>query len=531
MSNNLPLNNTQEWALLKGHKKDMEQIHMRDLFTRDPERFEHFNLQCEGLLFDYSKNRITEDTIESLMALVDMAGLTEKRTAMFSGSKINKSEDRAVLHTALRRPPTAQVLVDDENIIPVVHKTLDKMAKLSHDIRNGNITGHTGKPFENIVHIGIGGSGLGPEFAYEALRHTNAPEIPCRFVSNIDGAQIHDVLQGCDPETTLFVVVSKSFTTEETLENARTARDWLAEKTGCSSRDGAKHFIAVTAASENAANFGIARDHILPLPDWVGGRYSLWSAAGISLCIAFGFDSFRALLDGAHRMDRHFTDTPLRQNIPVIMALIGIWHRNFWDYQVQAILPYSHALRLLPFHLQQLDMESNGKHCLLNMEKAPYHTGSVLFGSAGTDCQHSYFQLLHQGTTIVPCDFIGVASAAAPYKNAHRKLLSHMLAQSKALMEGSPGINSSGQLSHNHFDGNRPSNTIILQRADAFHIGLLLALYEHKVFVQGVIWNINSFDQWGVELGKTLAKDIQSAGGSSYETDSSTAGLMAHLGL
>lgn len=518
--------------MLKGHKQDMEHIHMRDLFAAAPDRFRHFSLKYEGLLFDYSKNRITENTMGDLMALAEMAGLEEKRAAMFSGRKINESEDRAVLHTALRRPPGDQVPVDGEDIMPAVHSTLDQMAALSDALRSGTKTGCTGKRFEKIVHIGIGGSGLGPEFACEALRHAHQQKIPCRFVSNIDGAQIHDVLRDCDPETTLFVVVSKSFTTEETLENTRAAHSWLTEKTGRSDA-AAQHFIAVTAAVENAANFGVIRDHILPLPDWVGGRYSLWSAAGISLCIAFGFDVFRALLDGAYRMDRHFTDTPLRRNIPVIMALLGIWHRNFWDYQTQAVLPYSHALRLLPSHLQQLDMESNGKHCLLNMEKTPYQTGPVLFGSAGTDCQHSYFQLLHQGTTIVPCDFIGIAETGAPYEEAHRKLLSHMLAQSKALMEGSPGIgiNSNGQLSHNHFDGNRPSNTIILHKADAFHLGLLLALYEHKIFVQGVIWNINSFDQWGVELGKTLAKDIQSSGSNVFETDSSTAGLMAHLGL
>lgn len=520
------LNKCAAWKKLEKHRKAMEKTHMRDLFAADPRRFDKFSLSAGSLFLDYSKNRITEETIRLLCDLAQMCDVESWRDRMFAGEKINISEDRAVLHTALRRPAADTVTIDSKNVMPFVHDTLSKMEKFSHAVRSGAWKGHSGKKITDIVNIGIGGSDLGPRMVCRALRSASTSGPAVHFVSNVDGADIQQTLKGISPETTLFVVASKTFTTQETMANAQAARQWLLASLS-DEKAVARHFVALSVNAEAAASFGIPADNLFPFRDWVGGRYSLWSAIGLSICLEHGFDIFRALLDGAHEMDAHFRAAPLDRNMPVILALLGIWYRNFWQAQAYAVLPYAQMLSLFPAWLQQVDMESNGKSTDKDGNSVSYETGPVIFGTAGTDCQHSFFQLIHQGTGFIPCDFIGVKEPMSPHAEQHRMLLANMAAQGQALMEGRDGKSSAGN-PHRSFAGNRPSNAIVMERLDARTLGMLLALYEHKVFVQGILWNINSFDQWGVELGKILASGILS--GESM-LDSSTRGILQRLGI
>ncbi len=523
------LNNKPEWKALKSHRRAMENTQMRDLFAADPTRFERFSLKYEGLLFDYSKHRITDETIGLLTDLARACDLEAWRDKMFAGEKINESENRAVLHTALRRPADENVIIDGEDIMPFIHKTLFRMRDFSNSVRDGSWTGHTGKPIETVVNIGIGGSDLGPYMVCEALTPHAECSVSVRFVSNVDGAQITDILRDCNPETTLFIIASKTFTTQETMTNATTAKAWLLDALKDENAI-ARHFVALSTNEEAVTAFGIAPENMFPFRDWVGGRYSLWSAIGLSICCAIGFYEFEDLLRGAHAMDTHFRTAPLESNMPVIMALLGIWYRNFWDAESMAVLPYSQHLHRFPAFLQQLDMESNGKSVDRNGTIVDYATGPVVFGEPGTNGQHAFYQLIHQGKALIPCDFIAPVQSPSPHGHHHDILLANMFAQARALMEGRDLANSDND-PQKVFDGNRPSTTILMDRLDPFQLGMLIALYEHKVFVQGIIWNINSFDQWGVELGKVLAKGILETitDGTSQDTDSSTAGLTAHF--
>jgi glucose-6-phosphate isomerase len=517
------------WKALQAHRRALESVHMRDLFAADPRRFDRFHVKSGGILFDYSKHRVTEETMALLLDLAKARDVEGWRKRMFAGDKINTSENRAVLHTALRRPATDKLVVDGEDVMPFIHATLQRMASFSQAVRQGQWTGYTGKRIKTVVNIGIGGSDLGPQMVCEALKHL-PDALDTRFVSNVDGAHIVLTLRGLDPETTLFVVASKTFTTQETMTNAATARDWLLAALK-DKKAVANHFVALSTNEKAVAEFGIAPENMFPFRDWVGGRYSLWSSIGLPICLAYGFETFRALLDGAYAMDRHFQDAPLEKNIPVIMALLGLWYRDFWDTQSYAVLPYSQNLHRLPAFLQQLDMESNGKGVDRGGKPVPCPTGPVVFGEPGTGNQHSFMQLIHQGTALAPCDFIGFVAAPVPSGDHNRLLLANLVAQSQALMQGRTLAEAGGD-PQRVFSGNRPSTTLLLDRLDARHLGMLLALYEHKVFVQGILWNINSFDQWGVELGKTLAGRIlesMDAGGPD-DADSSTKSLLAHIG-
>lgn len=502
MSNNPT--HKEEWKDLESHAKEMGSTSINDLFASDPQRFENFSLQLEGLFFDYSKHLMTDKTIQKLIALAKASNIEQKRDDMFNGAIINTTENRAVLHTALRRPESDKVMVNDKNVIPFIHDTIKKMEDFSKNIRSGTLNGHTGKPFKHIVNIGIGGSDLGPHLVCDALQPFSTKDITMHFVFNIDGTHISQIFEKIDPETTLFIVASKSFSTQETITNAGTAKEWLTQKLG----DGAiqKHFVALTSNARKAKEFGITENHIFELKDWVGGRYSLWSAIGLPICIAAGFDNFRKLLEGAYTMDRHFKTAPLEKNIPALMALLGIWYRNFWNMGSYAVLTYAHGLNRFPAYLQQLDMESNGKNIDRDGNKiTDYKTSPVVFGEAGANGQHAFYQLIHQGTNIIPCDFIAAIHSEYNIGNHHDLLLGNMLAQGQALMQGQRNENNPFR----NFDGNRPSSTILINRLDACHLGMLIALYEHKTFVQGIIWNINSFDQFGVELGKELAHKIE----------------------
>ncbi|HBR67760.1 MAG TPA: glucose-6-phosphate isomerase [Rhodospirillaceae bacterium] len=514
-----------EWKALADHHKEASSVHIRDLFVRDPARFDHFHLRHEGLLYDYSKHNITAETRTLLLDLAKVCGAESLRGDMFGGKTINNTEDRAVLHTALRRPAKDNVKVDGENVMPLVHAALEKMKQAAQAVRSGEWKGHTGKSITDVVAIGIGGSILGPRMAVKALAPYTDRNLKFHFVSNVDGSDLSETLLNLRRETTLFIVASKTFTTQETMTNALSAKDWLC---GRQSHDIAKsHFIAVTAEVKNAADFGIAPENVFPLWDWVGGRYSIWSSVGLPLCIAIGPENFQKFLDGAYSMDRHFQDAPPEENIPVIMALAGIWQRNFCDRPALAILPYEQYLAGLPSYLSQLEMESNGKSVDRDGNKIDYATCPVLFGETGTDAQHSFFQMLHQGTDITPCDFILCAKTQHPMGDHHRKLLANGIAQMQAMMQGKEDTKNP----HRNFNGNRPSTAIVLDRLDPYYLGMLLALYEHKVFVQGAIWNLNSFDQWGVELGKVQAKTVLSSleNSGAQGLDSSTQGLIRHV--
>ncbi|MCU0838765.1 MAG: glucose-6-phosphate isomerase [Rhodospirillales bacterium] len=519
----------------------MRNVHMRGLFSQEPDRFERFSLTLGDMLFDFSKNRITDETLRLLVRLATEAGVETWRERMFSGEKINNTEGRAVLHVALRNTPDRPILVDGKDVMPEVAAVLAKMRDFTETVRSGRWRGATGERITDVVNIGIGGSDLGPVMATEALKPYQDPGLRVHFVSNVDGTHVAETLKPLDPATTLFIVASKTFTTQETLANAHSARDWLVAALGEPAV--AKHFVAVSTAAAEVANFGIDVANMFGFWDWVGGRYSLWSAVGLSIAIAIGFERFEALLAGGRAMDEHFRTAPLDRNMPVILALIGIWNANFLGAATYAVLPYDQYLHRLPAYLQQADMESNGKYVTRGGRRVDWTTGPILFGEPGTNGQHSFYQLVHQSTRIVPCDFIAPARSQNPLGDHHALLLSNFLAQTEALMCGKTTAEARSELEaqglsrdaieallpHKVFDGNRPTNSILVKIIDPFTLGMLIALYEHKIFVQGVIWQVNSFDQWGVELGKQLAKAILPellTDGTVSSHDSSTNGLI-----
>mgnify|MGYP006287302913 CR=1 FL=1 len=533
------------WHQLSAHFEDMRHVHMRHLFAEDPDRFPRFTVQAGDLFLDYSKNRLTESTRNLLVSLAREAGVREKRDALFAGSRINVTEDRAVLHPALRHAPGEAYLVDGEDVTRDVDGELEKMAVFVDAVRQGQWTGYTGKPVHNVVNLGIGGSDLGPRMVCQALRPYGHERLKVHFVSNVDGTHLQTTLEGLDPETTLFIVASKSFTTQETLVNAASARRWLVEHYGDHAAV-AHHFVALSTNTEAVREFGIATQNMFAFWDWVGGRYSLWSAIGLSIALFIGMERFHDLLHGAQRMDRHFRQAPLAGNMPVIMALLGIWYTDFFGAGTQAVLPYDQSLSLLPRYLQQLDMESNGKRVTVDGEVVEYSTGPIVWGEAGTDGQHAFYQLIHQGTHLVPCDFIAPARSHHGWDDHHPILLANFLAQPEALMVGRTVAEAQSQLEaqglaaeraaelalHKTFPGNIPSNALIFEQLTPVTLGALIALYEHKVFVQGAIWNINSFDQMGVELGKQLAKTILpelTGAAPLHDHDASTTGLLTRL--
>lgn len=523
MSNN-PVHK-KEWHELARHAEATQPFCMRTLFSQSPDRFQRFSGRIDGLFVDYSKHNVTSQTLSLLLNLARASGVEGLRDRMFSGDIVNPTEKSPVLHTALRRPAGDVVNVGAENVMPFVHQVLNQMEDFCTRIHNGSWTGHTGKKIRYIVNIGIGGSDLGPRMVMQALKPYAFPGVQVHFVSNVDGADIHDTLSAVEPEETLFVVASKTFTTQETMTNAHTAKAWLLGKLGGDSAAVAKHFVALSTNEKSVRDFGIAPANMFPFRDWVGGRYSLWSAIGLSVALGVGFKNFRALLDGARAMDEHFQTAPMEQNLPVILGMIGIWNRNFLKRSVQAVIPYDKRLARFPAYLQQMDMESNGKG--VDRDGTPitdYDTGATVFGEPGTDSQHSFFQKIHQGTDVIPVDFIAAKQADYPYDHHHTLLLNNMVAQGQALMAGRT-LEEAGGNPNRVFTGNRPSTAILLDRLDPYHLGMLIALYEHKVFVQGIVWNINSFDQFGVELGKEMAKNIEL--GRTAQMDSSTAGLIA----
>ncbi|MBN9388104.1 MAG: glucose-6-phosphate isomerase [Chloroflexi bacterium] len=502
-----------EWRALEEHFSSIRDQHLRNLFAEDAERGKKFALEAEGLYFDYSKNRLTGETLNLLLALAEASGVKERTEAMFTGEKINSTEKRAVLHVALRAPRDAEILVDGVNVVPEVHAVLDKMADFSNRVISGEWKGYTGKRIRNVINIGIGGSDLGPVMAYEALRYYSHRDITCRFVSNVDGTDFVEATRDLDAEETLFIISSKTFTTIETMTNARSARDW-ALKTLKDDAAVAKHFVAVSTNATEVKKFGIDTANMFEFWDWVGGRYSYDSAIGLSLMIAIGPDQFREMLAGFHAMDEHFRTAPLEKNLPALLGLIGLWYNNFFGAQTVAILPYDHYLGRLPSYLQQLDMESNGKHVDLDGNTVNYQTGPIIWGQPGTNGQHAYYQLIHQGTKLIPADFIGFNQTLNPLGRHHDLLMANFFAQTEALAFGKTEaeVKADGVedwlVPHRTFEGNRPTNTILADRLTPETLGKLIALYEHKVFVQGTIWKINSFDQWGVELGKVLANRI-----------------------
>jgi len=497
-----PLRETAAWRALEAHAREVRGVHLRELFAQDEQRGHRLTLEAEGIFLDYSKNRVTDETLRLLVELAAQRGVAERRDAMFAGEHINVTEDRAVLHVALRAPADAVIEVDGEDVVPKVHEVLERMSDFAERVRSGEWKGHTGKRIRNVVNIGIGGSDLGPVMAYEALRHYSQRDLTFRFVSNVDGTDIAEATRDLDPEETLFIVSSKTFTTLETLTNATTAREWLLAELADESAV-AKHFVAVSTNAEEVSKFGIDTDNMFEFWDWVGGRYSMDSAIGLSTMIAVGPENFRAMLSGFHAMDEHFRTAPLERNLPVLLGLLTVWYADFFDAQTVAVLPYDQYLKRFPAYLQQLTMESNGKSVTLDGARVDYETGPVYWGEPGTNGQHSFYQLIHQGTKLIPCDFIGFMRSLNPVGDHHDLLMANVFAQTEALAFGKDADEP-----YRVFDGNRPSNTILAERLDPDTLGKLVALYEHSVFVQGAIWNIDSFDQWGVELGKVLAKRI-----------------------
>jgi glucose-6-phosphate isomerase len=502
------------WKELAVHHKSLKTLHLRSMFADDPKRAERFTASAIGLFLDYSKNRITEQTMKLLFQLAVESGLKAKRDAMFSGEKINVTENRAVLHSALRAPKNATILVDGKNVVPEVHAVLDRMMQFSDSVRSGAWKGFTGKRIKNIVNVGIGGSDLGPVMAYEALKHYSERSLAFRFVSNVDGIDFVEATRDLDPAETLFIISSKTFTTLETMTNAQSARDWALTGLGGDVKAVAKHFVAVSTNAEKVAAFGIDTKNMFGFWDWVGGRYSMDSAIGLSTMLAIGPESFRALLGGFHEMDEHFRTAPFENNLPVIMGLLSIWNTNFLGAETAAVLPYENYLKRFPAYLQQLTMESNGKHVTLAGKPVKYETGPIYWGEPGTNGQHSFYQLIHQGTRLIPCDFIAFAHALTPLGRHHDILLANVFAQAEALAFGKTAeeVKAEGTadtlVAHRVFEGNRPSNVILADKLTPSVLGKLVALYEHIVFTQGAIWNVNSFDQWGVELGKALAQRI-----------------------
>ncbi len=509
-----PLTERPAWKALEAHYQKVRELHLRKLFEDDPGRGERMTAEAVGLYLDYSKNRITGETLELLVQLAEQSGLRTRIDAMFRGEKINLTEKRAVLHVALRAPKGAVIVVDNENVVPRVHAVLDKMADFSGRVRSGAWLGHTGKPIRNVINIGIGGSDLGPVMGYEALKHYSERAMTFRFVSNVDGADFAEAVQGLDPPETLFIISSKTFTTLETMTNAHTARNWSLAGLGGDEKSVANHFAAVSTNAGEVAKFGIDTANMFEFWDWVGGRYSMDSAIGLSTMLAIGPDNFRAMLDGFHQMDEHFRTTPFHRNLPVLMGLLAVWYNNFFGAQTVAVLPYEQYLKRFPAYLQQLTMESNGKHVTLDGTEAACQTGPIYWGEPGTIGQHSFYQLIHQGTRLIPCDFIAFVQPLNPMGRHHDILLANVFAQTEALAFGkTPAqVKADGTpdwlVPHRVFQGNRPSNTILAERLTPETLGKLVALYEHSVFTQGTIWSINSFDQWGVELGKALAQRI-----------------------
>ncbi len=528
------LTNTPAWKALEAHHGEVAGLHLRDLFAADPQRGAKFTAEGCGLYLDYSKNRITGKTLELLLALAAERGVRERIDAMFRGDKINITENRAVLHVALRAPRGEKILVDGEDVVPGVHEVLDKMASFADRVRSGAWLGHTGKRIRNVINIGIGGSDLGPVMAYEALKFYTDRAIHCQFVSNVDSDDFAEAVRGLDPAETLFIISSKTFTTLETMTNAHSARDWVVAGLGGDDSAIAKHFVAVSTNAEKVREFGIDTANMFGFWDWVGGRYSMDSAIGLSTMVAVGPDNFRALLAGFHEMDEHFRTAPLEKNLPVLMGLLAVWYGDFFDAQTSAVLPYEQYLKRFPAYLQQLTMESNGKSITLDGRHVDYNTGAIYWGEPGTNGQHSFYQLIHQGTHLIPCDFIGFAKTLNPLGRHHDILMANMFAQAEALAFGKTAeqVKEEGTpedlVPHRVFEGNRPSNTILADIVDPGTLGKLVALYEHSVFTQGAIWNINSFDQWGVELGKVLAQRIipELESDSALHHDSSTNALI-----
>jgi len=509
-----PLTARAAWKALQAHHQKLGAFHLRTLFAADPGRGERMTAEAAGVFLDYSKNRITDETLGLLLQLARESGLRERIDAMFGGEKINVTERRAVLHTALRAPRGAFVVVDGVNVVPEVHAVLDKMADFSDRVRSGAWKGYTGGPIRNVVNIGIGGSDLGPVMAYEALRHSSDRGMTFRFVSNVDGTDFVEATRDLDPAETLFVISSKTFTTLETMTNARSAREWSLKAFGGDVKAVARHFVAVSTNAAEVAKFGIDTANMFGFWDWVGGRYSMDSAIGLSTMLAVGPENFRAMLDGFRQMDEHFRTAPFERNLPALMGLLSIWYNDFFGAQTVAVLPYEQYLKRFPAYLQQLTMESNGKHVTLDGTAVDYQTGPIYWGEPGTNGQHSFYQLIHQGTRLIPCDFIAFVTALNPLGRHHDMLLANVFAQTEALAFGKTpaDVRAEGTpdwlVPHRVFEGNRPSNTILLERLTPGALGKLVALYEHSVFTQGAIWGIDSFDQWGVELGKVLAQRI-----------------------
>ncbi len=528
------------YKALADHYNKNKDTHLRDLFKSDPNRFNQFSLQFEDILVDFSKNRITGDTFKLLIDLAKQAKVEDWRAKMFSGAKINITENRAVLHVALRNRSNKPILVDGTDVMPDVNKVLESMKRFCNAVHSGQHVGYTGKKITDIVNIGIGGSDLGPVMVTEALRPFAVKGIAAHFVSNVDGTHIAETLKKVNPETTLFIVASKTFTTQETLANAHSARDWFL-KTAKNDSAVAKHFVAVSTNAAEVSKFGIDTANMFGFWDWVGGRYSLWSAIGLSIALFTGFDNFIKLLDGAHSMDNHFATAPLEKNLPVILGVLGVWYNNFFGAQSHAILPYDQYMHRFAAYFQQGDMESNGKYVDREGKPVDYQTGPVIWGEPGTNGQHAFYQLIHQGTKLIPCDFLGVCQSHNPLGRHHAMLMSNFCAQTEALAFGKSsetvakemGAKATPELvQHRTFPGNRPTNSILIKQINPYTLGQLIALYEHKIFVQGIIWNINSYDQWGVELGKQLANVILpelESGGDVSSHDSSTNGLINHF--
>jgi len=531
-----PLRQRPAWAELQRHHGEIEGRHLRELFAEDPGRGERLTAEGAGLFLDYSKHRITDDTLKRLFALAEQSGLAEHREAMFRGEHINVSEDRAVLHVALRRPRERSLVVDGEDVVKQVHEVLDRMGTFAEHLRGGEWVGHTGKRIRNVINIGIGGSDLGPVMAYEALKHYSDREMTFRFVSNVDATDFVEATRDLSPEETLFIVSSKTFTTLETMTNAHTARDWLLNGVGGDESAIAKHFVAVSTNAKGVSEFGIDTDNMFGFWEWVGGRYSMDSAIGLSTMIAIGPQRFSELLAGFHAVDEHFRETPTERNLPALMGLLAVWYRDFFGAQTVGVFPYDQYLKRFPAYLQQLTMESNGKHVTLSGTRVDYHTGAIYWGEPGTNGQHSFYQLIHQGTVLIPCDFIGFNQGLNPLGEHHDLLMANVFAQTEALAFGKTPdqVREEGTpdelVPHRVMEGNRPSNTILADRLTPATLGKLVALYEHSVFTQGTVWGIDSFDQWGVELGKVLAKKIvpqlESTEEPELDHDSSTNALI-----
>ena len=530
-----PLRERPAWAALERHHAEIAPRHLRDLFADDPDRGTRLTAEAAGLYLDYSKNRISDETLLLLARLAEESGLGERREAMFRGEHINVSEDRAVLHVALRMPRERSLIVDGQDVVKQVHEVLDRMGAFSERVRGGDWRGHTGEPIRNVINIGIGGSDLGPVMTYEALRHYSKREMTFRFVSNVDGTDFAEATRGLDPAETLFVISSKTFTTLETMTNAHSARAWALADLG-DDEAVAKHFVAVSTNAEEVAKFGIDVANMFGFWEWVGGRYSMDSAIGLSTMLAIGPEGFGEMLAGFHAMDEHFRETPTADNLPALMGLLAVWYADFFDAQTVAVLPYEQYLKRFPAYLQQLTMESNGKHVTLDGRRVDYETGAVYWGEPGTNGQHSFYQLIHQGTRLIPCDFIGFTETLNPLGDHHDLLIANVLAQTEALAFGKTPEQVRGEgtpeelVSHRVFEGNRPTNTILAEKLTPHALGTLVALYEHSVFTQGTVWSIDSFDQWGVELGKALAKriipELQAADDPRLEHDSSTNALI-----